>query len=245
MKVVKESTQEFNSSAEITSNKLAERFASKRMSKQLKRSTEERIEYDGSTVMPITHYEDLITHDTVYLEMLNELQNDYMTKVAKLMSQVQKYAEIPAKRVQHLDKFIEINELKSKMFSNRRKIRVHKDLLRQKEVHFEDIAKPEFERSCKEWETDNVFEDYQKRIFDINLNFVTNIDSLIANLDKDDADKMNYIKKKVKEEVVWWNNLTEIKQANREIKNVWFQGIKTLVDRYNELKEKGSKSKKG
>ena len=243
MKVVKESTQEFNSTAEITSNKLAERFASKRMSKQLRRSTEERIEYDGSTVMPITHYTDLITHDTVYLETLHELQNDYMTKVAKLMNQVQKYAEIPAKRVQHLDKFIEINEIKKRMFTIRRQIRVQKDLLHQKEMHFEEIAKPEFERSCKEWETNNVFEDYQKRIFDINLNFVTNIDSLIANLNEDDATKMKYIKTKANEEVAWWNNLTEIKKGNREIKNVWFQGIKTLVDRYNELKEKGSKSK--
>ena len=168
--------------------------------------------------MPKTDFLKVVEHDKLYYNTLNEaleyniIKQDILgNKVAKILAKQTK--ELITDNIQMLCDYA---ETKLKVLDFKGKLNIHKKLIEDKELHFENVFLPQFKKESIEAK-DN-FKDTMNRANEIK-----------SNTDKEFAS----IVKKVTYELAWWGKCDAQKKKNEEYIVQVYKPLKRLISAYD------------
>tara|TARA_R110000803_G_scaffold176293_3_gene238752 strand:- start:362 stop:964 length:603 start_codon:yes stop_codon:yes gene_type:complete len=198
------------------------------MSKLTKKEQKET-EILAKRIMPKTDFQKIIEHDKTYYNILNQaleynvVKQDIMSVKYKKIIKKQSKDEI----TKNIDLLVDFAETSLKILDFQAKLRIQQKLVDDKEMHFENVFLPQFEKESKEAK-ENFLKviNRAKVIVDENNNY---FESLI--------NKINY-------EFAWWDKVDEKSKKNEEYVIQLYKPLKRIVSNYDKKIEELKTDKK-
>jgi hypothetical protein len=198
------------------------------MSKLTKKEQKET-EILAKRIMPKTDFQKIIEHDKTYYNILNQaleynvVKQDIMSVKYKKIIKKQSKDEI----TKNIDLLVDFAETSLKILDFQAKLRIQQKLVDDKEMHFENVFLPQFEKESKEAK-ENFLKviNRAKVIVDENNNY---FESLI--------NKINY-------EFAWWDKVDEKKKKNEEYVIQLYKPLKRILANYDKKIEELKTDKK-
>ena len=198
------------------------------MSKLTKKEQKET-EILAKRIMPKTDFQKIIEHDKTYYNILNQaleynvVKQDIMSVKYKKIIKKQSKDEI----TKNIDLLVDFAETSLKILDFQAKLRIQQKLVDDKEMHFENVFLPQFEKESKEAK-ENFLKviNRAKVIVDENNNY---FESLI--------NKINY-------EFAWWDKVDEKSKKNEEYVIQLYKPLKRILANYDKKIEELKTDKK-
>ena len=198
------------------------------MSKLTKKEQKET-EILAKRIMPKTDFQKIIEHDKTYYNILNQaleynvVKQDIMSVKYKKIIKKQSKDEI----TKNIDLLVDFAETSLKILDFQAKLRIQQKLVDDKEMHFENVFLPQFEKESKEAK-ENFLKviNRAKVIIDENNNY---FESLI--------NKINY-------EFAWWDKVDEKSKKNEEYVIQLYKPLKRILANYDKKIEELKTDKK-
>jgi hypothetical protein len=198
------------------------------MSKLTKKEQKET-EILAKRIMPKTDFQKIIEHDKTYYNILNQaleynvVKQDIMSVKYKKIIKKQSKDEI----TKNIDLLVDFAETSLKILDFQAKLRIQQKLVDDKEMHFDNVFLPQFEKESKEAK-ENFLKviNRAKVIVDENNNY---FESLI--------NKINY-------EFAWWDKVDEKSKKNEEYVIQLYKPLKRILANYDKKIEELKTDKK-
>ena len=169
-------------------------------------------------IMPKTDYKKVVAHDKLYYNTLNQALEFNVIKQDILGTKCAEILKTQTKEtiVENIDLLCDWAETQVKVLDNKGKLHVQKKLIQDKEIHYENIFLPQFEKESKE-ATANIKETLKKAKI------------LIAKKEKG----LESICSKINYELSWWNKCDNTQQKNEEYIVQVYKPLKRLLTAYD------------
>lgn len=180
----------------------------------------------ANRIMPKTDFLKVVEHDKLYYNTLNEaleynvIKQDVLgTKVANILKKQTK-----ALITDNISMLCDYAETKLKVLDFKGKLNIQRKLIEDKELHFENVFLPQFNKESKEAKE--------------NLKPIMNRANKIL---KDNEKEFESIINKINFELTWWSKCDGVKKKNEEYMVQIYKPLKRLVSAYdkraNEIEE--------
>jgi len=191
--------------------------------KKLSKKEQKETEILANRIMPKTDFQKVIEHDKVYYNTMNQalefniIKQDILEKECKKILQKQSRELI----IEKVDTLVDWAETQVKVLDLKGKLRIQQKLVEDKEMHFENIFLPQFEKEVKEAKK--------------------NVDATIERAREfcnSDREGVESIKAKLTFELSWWDKCSVEKQRNDEYILQVYKPLNRLLNAYDNDKNK-------
>ena len=191
--------------------------------KKLSKKEQKETEILANRIMPKTDFQKVIEHDKVYYNTMNQALEFNLIKQDILEKECKKILEKQSREliIEKVDTLVDWAETQVKVLDLKGKLRIQQKLVEDKEMHFENIFLPQFEKEVKEAKE--------------------NIDSTIKKAREfcdNDREGVESIKTKIIYELVWWDKCSVEKQKNDEYILQVYKPLKRLLNAYDNEQNK-------
>jgi len=190
---------------------------------KLSKKQEKETEVLAKRIMPKTDFLKVIEHDKLYYNTMNQalefnlVKQDILGNKCKPILARQTREDI----VKHINTLTEWAETQVKVLDIQGKLRIQQKLIEDKEMHFENVFLPQFNKELEE----------AKENFD---NTLKNAREFISN----NREGVESIKEKINYELTWWDKCSKEQQSNEEYIVQIYKPLKRLLNAYDNEKNK-------
>jgi hypothetical protein len=193
-----------------------------KMSK-LSKKQEKETEVLAKRIMPKTDFLKVIEHDKLYYNTMNQalefnlVKQDVLGNKCKPILARQTREDI----IKHINTLTEWAETQVKVLDIQGKLRIQQKLIEDKEMHFENVFLPQFNKELEEAKAnfDNTLKQARK--------FMNN-----------DREGVESIKEKINYELTWWDKCSKEQQSNEEYIVQIYKPLKRLLNAYDNKNNK-------
>ena len=189
---------------------------------KLTKKQEKETEVLAKRIMPKTDFEKIITHDKTYYNVLNQalefniVKQDILSKKYNKIIKNQNKQEI----TKNINMMVDFAETSLKILDYQAKLRIQQKLIDDKEMHFENVFLPQFEKESKE----------AKENF---IKVMTKAKKIVKENDK----KFESTIEKINYELAWWNKVDAKNQKNEEYIIQVYKPLKRILANYDKKLE--------
>lgn len=189
---------------------------------KLSKKQEKETEVLAKRIMPKTDFEKIITHDKTYYNVLNQalefniVKQDILSKKYHTIMKNQNKQEI----TKNINLLVDFAETSLKILDYQAKLRIQQKLVEDKEVHFENVFLPQFEKESKE----------AKENF---LKVMSRAKEIVKENDK----KFESTIEKINYELSWWNKVDSKNKKNEEYIIQVYKPLKRILANYDKKLE--------
>lgn len=189
---------------------------------KLTKKQERETEILAKRIMPKTDFEKIITHDKTYYNVLNQalefniVKQDILSKKYHKIIKNQNKQEI----TKNINLLVDFAETSLKILDYQAKLRIQQKLVEDKEVHFENVFLPQFEKESKE----------AKENF---LKVMSRAKEIVKENDK----KFESTIEKINYELSWWNKVDSKNKKNEEYIIQVYKPLKRILANYDKKLE--------
>lgn len=190
---------------------------------KLSKKQEKETEVLAKRIMPKTDFLKVIEHDKLYYNTMNQalefnlVKQDILGNKCKPILARQTREDI----VKHINTLTEWAETQVKVLDIQGKLRIQQKLIEDKQMHFENVFLPQFNKELEE----------AKENFD---NTLKNAREFISN----NREGVESIKEKINYELTWWDKCSKEQQSNEEYIVQIYKPLKRLLNAYNNEQNK-------
>lgn len=185
---------------------------------KLTKKQEKETEVLANRIMPKTDFLKVIEHDKLYYNTMNQalefnvIKQDILGNKCKPILAKQTRDSI----IKHINTLTEWAETQVKVLDLKGKLRIQQKLIEDKEMHFENVFLPQFNKELEE----------AKENFDATMKqareFMNN-----------DREGVESIKSKINYELSWWDKCSKEQQKNEEYIVQIYKPLKRLLNAYD------------
>ena len=189
---------------------------------KLSKKQQKETEILAKRIMPKTDFEKIITHDKTYYNVLNQALEFNMVKQDILSKKYQKVIKNQNKQeiTKNIDMLVDFAETSLKILDYQAKLRIQQKLVEDKEMHFENVFLPQFEKESKEAKE----------------NFIK-VMSRAKEIVKENDNKFESTIEKINYELAWWNKVDSKNQKNEEYIIQVYKPLKRILANYDKKLE--------
>ncbi len=181
----------------------------------LSKKQEKETEILANRIMPKTDFIKVIEHDKIYYNTMNQalefnlIKQDFLASKCNAILSKQTRQDI----IKNINMLTEWAETQLKVLDFQAKLRIQQKLIEDKEMHFENVFLPQFNKELEE----------AKLNFDTTLNkareFINN-----------NIDGAEMIKNKINYELTWWDKCSKEQKNNEEYILQIYKPLKRLLN---------------
>jgi hypothetical protein len=196
---------------------------------QLSKKQEKETEILANRIMPKTDFEKVIEHDKLYFNTLNQALEFNVVKQDILGKQCQRILANQTKELitENINLLCEWAETQVKVLDMKGKLRIQQKLVEDKEIHFENVFMPQFNKELEE----------------ASKNYVQTIKDA-RELMKLNREYFEEINEKLVYELSWWDKTTAEQKLNDEYIIQIYKPLKRLINAYRQKEELQKESTK-
>lgn len=186
--------------------------------KKLSKKEQKETEILANRIMPKTDFQKVIEHDKVYYNTMNQALEFNLVKQDVLGKECQKILKKQSREliIEKIDTLVDWAETQVKVLDLKGKLRIQQKLVEDKEMHFENIFLPQFEKEVKEAKKNIVATIKKAREFC-----------------KNNREGVESIKSKLLFELSWWDKCSSDKQKNDEYILQVYKPLNRLLNAYD------------
>lgn len=196
---------------------------------QLSKKQEKETEILANRIMPKTDFEKVIEHDKLYFNTLNQALEFNVVKQDILGKQCQRILANQTKELitENINLLCDWAETQVKVLDMKGKLRIQQKLVEDKEIHFENVFMPQFNKELEE-----ASKNYVQTIKDARE---------LMKLNKEYFEEIN---EKLVYELSWWDKTTAEQKLNDEYIIQIYKPLKRLINAYRQKEELQKESTK-
>jgi hypothetical protein len=196
---------------------------------ELSKKQEKETEILANRIMPKTDFEKVIEHDKLYFNTLNQALEFNVVKQDILGKQCQRILANQTRELvtENINLLCEWAETQVKVLDMKGKLRIQQKLVEDKEIHFENVFMPQFNKELEE----------------ASKNYVQTIKDA-RELMKLNREYFEEINEKLVYELSWWDKTTAEQKLNDEYIIQIYKPLKRLINAYRQKEELQKESTK-
>jgi hypothetical protein len=196
---------------------------------ELSKKQEKETEILANRIMPKTDFEKVIEHDKLYFNTLNQALEFNVVKQDILGKQCQRILANQTKELitENINLLCDWAETQVKVLDMKGKLRIQQKLVEDKEIHFENVFMPQFNKELEE----------------ASKNYVQTIKDA-RELIKLNREYFEEINEKLVYELSWWDKTTAEQKLNDEYIIQIYKPLKRLINAYRQKEELQKESTK-
>ena len=196
---------------------------------ELSKKQEKETEILANRIMPKTDFEKVIEHDKLYFNTLNQALEFNVVKQDILGKQCQRILANQTKELitENINLLCDWAETQVKVLDMKGKLRIQQKLVEDKEIHFENVFMPQFNKELEE----------------ASKNYVQTIKDA-RELMKLNREYFEEINEKLVYELSWWDKTTAEQKLNDEYIIQIYKPLKRLINAYRQKEELQKESTK-
>jgi hypothetical protein len=196
---------------------------------ELSKKQEKETEILANRIMPKTDFEKVIEHDKLYFNTLNQALEFNVVKQDILGKQCQRILANQTRELvtENINLLCEWAETQVKVLDMKGKLRIQQKLVEDKEIHFENVFMPQFNKELEE----------------ASKNYVQTIKDA-RELIKLNREYFEEINEKLVYELSWWDKTTAEQKLNDEYIIQIYKPLKRLINAYRQKEELQKESTK-
>jgi hypothetical protein len=191
--------------------------------KKLSKVEEKETDVLANRIMPKTDFEKVIEHDKIYYNALNQAMEFNMIRQDVLLKRCQPILATQTKEsiAKNINLLCDWAETQVKVLDLKGKLRIQAKLVEDKEMHFENVFLPQFNKEVEE----------AKANFDETL-------KQARKFVKTKREGVESIKEKIQYELTWWDKCDKKQQENDEYIVQIYKPLKRLLTAYDNAQNK-------
>jgi hypothetical protein len=196
---------------------------------ELSKKQQKETEILANRIMPKTDFEKVIEHDKLYFNTLNQALEFNAVKQDILGKQCQRILANQTRELvtENINLLCEWAETQVKVLDMKGKLRIQQKLVEDKEIHFENVFMPQFNKELEE----------------ASKNYVQTIKDA-RELMKLNREYFEEINEKLVYELSWWDKTTAEQKLNDEYIIQIYKPLKRLINAYRQKEELQKESTK-
>jgi hypothetical protein len=196
---------------------------------ELSKKQQKETEILANRIMPKTDFEKVIEHDKLYFNTLNQALEFNAVKQDILGKQCQRILANQTRElvIENINLLCEWAETQVKVLDMKGKLRIQQKLVEDKEIHFENVFMPQFNKELEE----------------ASKNYVQTIKDA-RELIKLNREYFEEINEKLVYELSWWDKTTAEQKLNDEYIIQIYKPLKRLINAYRQKEELQKESTK-
>ena len=196
---------------------------------ELSKKQQKETEILANRIMPKTDFEKVIEHDKLYFNTLNQALEFNVVKQDILGKQCQRILANQTKELitENINLLCDWAETQVKVLDMKGKLRIQQKLVEDKEIHFENVFMPQFNKELEE-----ASKNYVQTIKDARE---------LMKLNKEYFEEIN---EKLVYELSWWDKTTAEQKLNDEYIIQIYKPLKRLINAYRQKEELQKESTK-
>ncbi len=196
---------------------------------ELSKKQQKETEILANRIMPKTDFEKVIEHDKLYFNTLNQALEFNVVKQDILGKQCQRILANQTKELitENINLLCDWAETQVKVLDMKGKLRIQQKLVEDKEIHFENVFMPQFNKELEE----------------ASKNYVQTIKDA-RELMKLNREYFEEINEKLVYELSWWDKTTAEQKLNDEYIIQIYKPLKRLINAYRQKEELQKESTK-
>ena len=186
---------------------------------ELSKKQQKETEILANRIMPKTDFEKVIEHDKLYFNTLNQALEFNAVKQDILGKQCQRILANQTRELvtENINLLCEWAETQVKVLDMKGKLRIQQKLVEDKEIHFENVFMPQFNKELEE----------------ASKNYVQTIKDA-RELIKLNREYFEEINEKLVYELSWWDKTTAEQKLNDEYIIQIYKPLKRLINAYRQ-----------
>lgn len=196
---------------------------------ELSKKQQKETEILANRIMPKTDFEKIIEHDKLYYNTLNQalefniIKQDILSKKCQRILANQTRESI----IENINLLCDWAETQVKVLDMKGKVRIQQKLVEDKEIHFENVFMPQFNKELEE-ATKNYVETIKtaRELSELNKEYFEDI-----------TEKLIY-------ELTWWDKTNAEQKKNEEYIIQIYKPLKRLINAYRQKEEAQKESEK-
>lgn len=196
---------------------------------ELSKKQQKETEILANRIMPKTDFEKIIEHDKLYYNTLNQalefniIKQDILGKKCERILANQTRESI----IENINLLCDWAETQVKVLDMKGKVRIQQKLVEDKEIHFENVFMPQFNKELEE-ATKNYVETIKtaRELSELNKEYFEDI-----------TEKLIY-------ELTWWDKTNAEQKKNEEYIIQIYKPLKRLINAYRQKEEAQKESEK-
>lgn len=191
--------------------------------KVLSKVEEKETDVLANRIMPKTDFEKVIEHDKIYYNALNQAMEFNMIRQDVLLKKCQPILAKQTKETiaKNINLLCDWAETQVKVLDLKGKLRIQAKLVEDKEMHFENVFLPQF----------------NKELEDATANFDETLKQA-REFVKSKREGVESIKEKIEYELTWWDKCNKKQQSNDEYIVQIYKPLKRLLTAYDNAQNK-------
>ena len=186
--------------------------------KKLSKVKEKETEVLANRIMPKTDFLKVIEHDKLYYNTMNQALEFNMIKQDILANKCKPILanQTREKMIKHINVLTEWAAVQVKVLDLKGKLRIQHKLVEDKELHFENVFLPQFNKELEEAKE--------------------NVDAILKQAReflKNDRDGVESIKDKINYELTWWDKCSKEQQKNEEYLVQIYKPLKRILNAHD------------
>lgn len=196
---------------------------------ELSKKQQKETEILANRIMPKTDFEKIIEHDKLYYNTLNQALEFNIIKQDILGKKCQRILANQTREliIENINLLCDWAETQVKVLDMKGKVRIQQKLVEDKEIHFENVFMPQFNKELEE----------------ATKNYVETIKTAreLSELNKEYFEDIN---EKLIYELTWWDKTNAEQKKNEEYIIQIYKPLKRLINAYRQKEEAQKESEK-
>lgn len=196
---------------------------------ELSKKQQKETEILANRIMPKTDFEKIIEHDKLYYNTLNQALEFNIIKQDILGKKCQRILANQTREsiIENINLLCDWAETQVKVLDMKGKVRIQQKLVEDKEIHFENVFMPQFNKELEE-ATKNYVETIKtaRELSELNKEYFEDI-----------TEKLIY-------ELTWWDKTNAEQKKNEEYIIQIYKPLKRLINAYRQKEEAQKESEK-
>lgn len=186
---------------------------------QLSKKQEKETEILAKRIMPKTDFEKILEHDKLYYNTLNQALEFNIVKQDILGKDCQRILQNQTKELitENIQLLCDWAETQVKVLDMKGKLRIQQKLIEDKEIHFENVFMPQFNKELEE-----ALPNYKETILEARK---------LSMLNKEHYES---ITEKLAYELAWWDKCSDEQRKNEEVIIQIYKPLKRLINAWKQ-----------